>query len=260
MIEAPTSTRSSGWSAFTVAFVPTGMNWGVSTTPCSSSRRPSRARVEASAGPGVRTRNREAPLIRLPGSPRSADLARPIGADARLPQARHVRIGPAWRRDLVAECREMLPGGLGGDATLRRPVEEREAEEERLVHVLDRLHLLREHGRERLHADRAGSELLDDRGEELPIRRVEALVVDLHHPHRLVDDLAIDAATAVDLGMVADPLEQAIDDARRAPATAGDLARGVPLDRDAEDAGRAVDDRGEVVLVVEVEPVRRPEA
>src|SRR5439155_22911341 len=113
---------------------------------------------------------------------------------------------------------------------------------------------------ERLHADRAGSELLDDRGEELPIRRVEALVVDLHHPHRLVDDLAIDAATAVDLGMVADPLEQAIDDARRAPATAGDLARGVLLDRDAEDAGRAVDDRGEVVLIVEVESVRRPEA
>ena len=46
MIEAPTSTRSSGWRALTVAFVPTGMNWGVSTTPC--------AELEAAeAGPGA---------------------------------------------------------------------------------------------------------------------------------------------------------------------------------------------------------------
>ena len=53
MIDAPTSRRSSGSSAFTVAFVPTGMNWGVSTTPWVSVSRPARARVEPSAGGGV---------------------------------------------------------------------------------------------------------------------------------------------------------------------------------------------------------------
>ncbi len=60
MIEAPTSTRSSGWSALTVAFVPTGMNWGVSTTPWPSSSRPSRARVPPSAGGGTTTSKLEA--------------------------------------------------------------------------------------------------------------------------------------------------------------------------------------------------------
>src|SRR5262245_20480506 len=62
MIDAPASRRSSGWSAFTVALVPTGMNWGVSTTPWDSSRRPARARVEPSAGGGTSTLNRAAPL------------------------------------------------------------------------------------------------------------------------------------------------------------------------------------------------------
>ena len=50
MIEAPVSRMSSGDSALTVAFVPTGMNCGVSTTPWVSVRRPVRARVEPSAG------------------------------------------------------------------------------------------------------------------------------------------------------------------------------------------------------------------
>ena len=60
MIEAPTSRRSSGDSALTAAFVPTGMNCGVSTTPWVSVRRPSRARVVASAGGGSMTSKREA--------------------------------------------------------------------------------------------------------------------------------------------------------------------------------------------------------
>ena len=51
-----------GASALTVAFVPTGMNCGVSTTPCGSVRRPSRARVEPSAGGGTRTSKLAAPV------------------------------------------------------------------------------------------------------------------------------------------------------------------------------------------------------
>jgi hypothetical protein len=41
--------ESSGESALTVAFVPTGMNWGVSTAPWVSVSSPARARVEPSA-------------------------------------------------------------------------------------------------------------------------------------------------------------------------------------------------------------------
>src|SRR6476660_3933622 len=66
MIDAPTSRRSSGWRALTVAFVPTGMNWGVSTTPCGSSSRPTRPRVEPSAGGGTSTVKRAAPVTSAP--------------------------------------------------------------------------------------------------------------------------------------------------------------------------------------------------
>jgi len=62
MIDAPTAARSAGSSALTVAFVPTGMNWGVSTTPWVSSSRPARARVEPSAGGGTSTVNLAAPV------------------------------------------------------------------------------------------------------------------------------------------------------------------------------------------------------
>ena len=57
MIWAPTSTRSSGSSALTVAFVPTGMKTGVSTTPCGVSSRPTRARVVPSTGAAAVTSN-----------------------------------------------------------------------------------------------------------------------------------------------------------------------------------------------------------
>ncbi len=65
MIEAPAAATSSGWSALTVAFVPTGMNWGVSTTPWASVSRPRRARVDPSAGGGTRISKRAAPGIDL---------------------------------------------------------------------------------------------------------------------------------------------------------------------------------------------------
>jgi hypothetical protein len=55
MIVAPVDAMSAGSRALTVAFVPTGMNCGVSTTPWVSSRRPRRARVEPSAGGGTMT-------------------------------------------------------------------------------------------------------------------------------------------------------------------------------------------------------------
>src|SRR4029077_20006674 len=119
--------------------------------------------------------------------------------------------------------------------------------------VLDRLDLFGEHGRQRLDADRAGGELLDDRGEELAIGRVEPLFVDLHPAHRLFGDLPIDPAGAVDLGEVADPLEQPVDDPGRPAPAAGDRVGRLAVDVDPEDPGRAADDRGEVGIVVEVE-------
>src|ERR1039458_9142488 len=48
MIWVPISISSRGSSAFTLAWVPTGMNTGVSTMPCAVVNRPSRALVCAS--------------------------------------------------------------------------------------------------------------------------------------------------------------------------------------------------------------------
>ena len=69
----------------------------------------------------------------------------------------------------------------------------------------------------------------------------------------------VDDPVAVHLGVVADALQQAIDDARRASAATGDRAGRLGIDRHVEDLGRALDDLGQLVLGVEIEPVGRPE-
>ena len=56
----------------------------------------------------------------------------------------------------------MAPAEVGDDATPRRPLQETELEQERLVNVLDRLLLLAEGDRERRQADRPAAELRDD--------------------------------------------------------------------------------------------------
>ncbi len=148
---------------------------------------------------------------------------------------------------------------VGGDPALRRPVEEAEPQQERLVDVLDGLGLLGQDGGERGDPDRARRELLDDRRQQLAIGRVEPLVVDLHGLHRGGRDRLVDPPVAVDLGVIANALEQPVDDPRRAPSTAGDGPAGRRVDRHVEDGGRAVDDGDELGLGVEVQAIRGPE-
>ena len=145
------------------------------------------------------------------------------------------------------------------DPALGRPIDEPEAQHERLVDVLDRVDFLGQHGGQGRDADRSRGELLDDRREQLAVRRVETLVIDLHAPHGVARRAFVDAAVAVDLGMVADALEQSIHDARRPPPAAGDGPSGGRIDRDVEDLGRTLDDLRQLVLRVEVEPEGRPE-
>ncbi len=60
--------------------------------------------------------------------------------------------------------------------------------------------------------------------------------------------------------MVADPLEEPVDDPRRGPAAPGDRHGGLVRDLDPQDPGRAPDDGHEVLVGVEVEAVDGPEA
>ena len=154
----------------------------------------------------------------------------------------------------------MGPRPVRGDPSLGCPVQEADPEEVRLVDVLDRLHLLGEDRREGGHAHRPAPELADDRGEQPAVRRVEALRVDLEDAHRLVDGGAGHPPVAVDLGVVPDALEEPVHDPRGGPAPGGDGGRGIVRDLEPEDGGRAADDRPEILLRVEVQPVDRPEA
>ncbi len=190
----------------------------------------------------------------LPGRRgRRGDLRR-----GRLPE-RRLAVG-ATGRQVVAERREVNPGPLGRHPALRRPVQEADPEEERLVDVLDRLRLLREDRAQGGHAHGAAAELLDDGREQAAVGRVEADHVDLEDAHRLLDGRQRDPAVTVDLRVVAHASKEPVDDPRGGPPAAGDGGGGLVRHLDSEDPGRAADDRDEVLLGVEVEPVDRPEA
>jgi hypothetical protein len=64
----------------------------------------------------------------------------------------------------------------------------------------------------------------------------------------------------MDLGVVADALEQSIDDARRASTAPSDRLDRGGVDGNIEDVGRPLDDLCQFPVRVEVEPVRRAEA
>ena len=86
--------------------------------------------------------------------------------------------------------------------------------------------------------DRLARERRAQRAEERAVDLVEAELVDLEQRERGPGGVAVDGAVAAHLGVVADPLQQPVGDARRAPGAAGDLGRALRLERDAEDARR----------------------
>ena len=69
-------------------------------------------------------------------------------------------------------------GAAGCDAPARRAHEQALLDEVRLAHVLERVALLGAGGGERLDADRAAVELLDDRAQQRAVELVEPELVD----------------------------------------------------------------------------------
>jgi hypothetical protein len=70
---------------------------------------------------------------------------------------------------------------------------------------------------------------------------------------------AVIRPVALHLGEVPHPPQQAVGDPRRAAGPARDLRRAGRLDRHAENSGRADDDAGQLLVVVEIEVVEDPE-
>jgi hypothetical protein len=154
----------------------------------------------------------------------------------------------------------MRSGAVRGDAALRCPVQETEPEQERLVNILHGLGLFREDRGQRLDPHRPAAKLLHDGCQELAIRAVQTLVVYLESDQCLVGGRRVDAAVAVDLGVIANAAQEPVDDPRRAASAPGDGRRAVRAQLHAEQSGRADDDRSEIRNVVEVEPVRGAKA
>ena len=100
----------------------------------------------------------------------------------------------------------------------------------------------RDRGGDRLDADRAAVELLDDRAQDLVVDLVQPQLVDVETAQRLARDVSGDHAVRPHLGVVAHAPQQAVGDARRAARAPGDLAARLVVDWHAEDAGGALDD------------------
>src|SRR5436305_912984 len=130
----------------------------------------------------------------------------------------------------------------------------------RLEHVFDRVGLLADRDGKGREANRPAGELARADGEQGAVAAVEPAGSDLEHRQRRVGDGGVDHPLLLDLGEVPHPLEQSVGDAWRAARALGNRLRPLTIDLDAEDAGRAHDDLGEVPWSVMLEPVREPEA
>ena len=114
--------------------------------------------------------------------------------------------------------------------------------------------------RQRVEPHRAAAEFVNEHLEQALVHFIEALGIDLDHHQRRVRDAAGDAALAADLGEVAHPAQQGVGHPRRAARAGGDFQRAFGIDRHIEQAGRALDDAGELVVGVIVEAVHQAEA
>ncbi len=155
----------------------------------------------------------------------------------------------------------MGPRGRRGHPAPGRALEQAELEEERLVDVLHRLRLLAHADGEGRQAHGAAAEAPAHRDQDGPVDLVEAGLVDLEQGQALAGGGLGDDALGPDLGVVADPAQQPVGDAGRAPGPAGDLVAAGGVEGDAHDPGRPHDDGlqlGDVVVVEagdEAEPV-----
>ena len=258
MIDAPTSSRSSGSSALTVAFVPTGMNSGVSTDAVGQRQHagPCPRRPSAGGGGGDlvarRCRRRHGRRRRLgPSGPGSSHRPGMPGSTLRGAAA-----GPRSRGRAGARRPRSV-----AIASLRRPVEEPEPQEERLVDVLDRLDLLAT-ARRPARPRRPARSRTSGRSRPAARRSVES------SPSSSMSSAAI-ASRAVSSWTRPSPCTWAWSRTRLSSRL---TMRGVPRPRRAIARTAAasigtsrmpadrLDDLGQLVLGVEVEAVGRPEA
>ena len=168
---------------------------------------------------------------------------------------------PGWPSARVGRRHADVPvGGRHRHAAAWRAGDHALLDEERLVHVLDRLGLLADADRQRRQPDRPAAELLAQRGEHRPVDLVEPEVVDAEQRQAVAGDVGGDRAVA------------RAPRRSRAPGAAGGWRCGAcrasggrsprrrrRRSRRSMIAGRARDDLLQLVVVVVVEPGDEPE-
>ena len=101
----------------------------------------------------------------------------------------------------------------------------------RLKYILYRAALFADGGGDTLDADGATIELFDNRPQQAPVQRIEAVRIDLQHVHGGFRHLSSHYAIAFDLCKVTHPAQQAIRNARRATSTGRDCSRSIAIYR-----------------------------
>ncbi|KAG0926324.1 hypothetical protein G6F31_018429 [Rhizopus arrhizus] len=161
----------------------------------------------------------------------------------------------------VLRLQAHVPVGLVcGHAAARGAHQEALLDQVRFDHVFQRATFLGQRRGQRFDAHRATIEVIDHGLQQAPIELVEALRVNLQHLHRGLRDSLVDVATGLDLGIVAHAAQQAVGDTRRATRAARDLASAIGGAVDAEDAGRAAHDPGQLFDAVELQALDDAEA
>ena len=153
----------------------------------------------------------------------------------------------------------MPPCRRRGHPPARSAHEHPQAHEERLRDGLDGLRLLAHRDGERREAHRTATEPAHERIEHRLVDAIEAEGIDLVQLEGGPGARATHHPVAVDLGPVAHAPQEPVGDPRGPAAAARDLGHTLGVDRDREQAGRAVDDDLEVARVVEVQVRREAE-
>ncbi len=256
-IVAPTSRRSSGSSALTAALVPTGMNWGVSTMPWGSSSRPRRAAVEPSAGGGTRlvnVRRRSRRAFRPHGDRRRrSGLGGREGAIPQGGQSASGRRGGGNSKPCRARCSRPPRSAIRPGASDRGT----EPQQVGLVDVLDRLDLLGEHGGERRTPTGPLPNFWTIAASSLRSVASSRARRSRGGRHRLGRGRA---STARRRGPGHDrgPVSGGGSRSAACPGRAGRSLRRVLRRPRPPESRRAEDDRGQVLLLVEVQPIVAP--
>src|SRR5450755_379901 len=155
---------------------------------------------------------------------------------------------------------EVIVGRIGGHAPARSADEEAELNQIGLVDFLNGIGFLGNGGGDGVQSNGAAMVFFEDRQHNFLIDFIEAEAIHFEQVEGGLGDGLGDAAVGTDLGVIAYAAQEAIGDARRSAATAGEFGGGIVIDNYGEQAGGALHDDFQFVDGIGIEPQHQTEA